>query len=293
MSRKRKRTGHGWTIRKKKTVIPPEPPLPPSPPEPTTRSTHPHPQAQSLFFRLPAELRDQIYTDIFTWPERTHIAWVGGRGRGRKFRSFLCKVPEAKQLERTARGELCKWCTIDHFKCSTRKKYSGEVKVAPLPDEKAGVRVGAMLRCCRRVYNETIHTLYSRNTFYVENPRTLLEMSTRMPQPHLRLIPSLTLESPRFHRDYFDWDDERNMARWKAVVDALGKFEGLVELCIIVRRRYEYAHLLDLILKPVRAAEDAGAFAVAPRLILKGTDLYGFGELCSRHVDLEYPWEVI
>ncbi|KAL4901073.1 hypothetical protein BDW74DRAFT_182172 [Aspergillus multicolor] len=240
-------------------------------------NTTPNPQPKSPFFTLPIELRSLIYNHIFTFAQPIHIAYVGGRGRSRsrKFRSFLCKLPESKQVERTAQGELCWKCVIFHEDCSARVYNGSHVngvasfKVRPLRAERMEARVGVMLRCCWRVYSKTIHTLYSKNTFYM-----LVEMSTRMPSFHLSLIRTLTFETPPFHYSRgFDWYSEENLARWEAVINALGKdkFAGLTDLCFIMRSRQKLdGKEREYILRPVREAEGSGHSSVKPRFIYKG-----------------------
>ncbi|KAL4910517.1 hypothetical protein BDW74DRAFT_171984 [Aspergillus multicolor] len=232
-TRKRKRTAHGWTHKSKKA------PAPSSAPDPSPAArTHLYSQDESLFFRLPPELREIIYAEIFT---------------------FSVPRRQMEQLGQTVQGELCRNCRLaSHEQCTTRM-FGGDritqVLEKPLPHEKVGLRVGAMLRTCWRIYNETLPTLYRINTFYIENPRTILEAAKRMPQSNLHLIRCLTLVSPPFHRHRFDWKDEQNMARWKEVVDALGSSPDAVRSEVL---------------------------SVEPRVVLTALGgRYWYGELCE------------
>ncbi|KAL4913048.1 hypothetical protein BDW62DRAFT_193424 [Aspergillus aurantiobrunneus] len=219
-----------------------------------------HSQEQSLFFRLPRELRDMIYTEIFIPPTTIHLAWVGGRKR--KFRSFLCKLPQEHQLEKTRSGDLCYACRIRHYSCSTRSRPrpSKNVKPTPTPAEMVNVRAMPMLRSCRRVYIEAIDMLYQANDFYLENPRTLIELPKYVPQPHLSAIRSLYLESPAYNNS---WTSEDLLLRWKGVVDTLKGFHGLRSLCIILRPWFGLDVEKDALLEPIRI----GKLPVAPRII--------------------------
>lgn len=109
-----------------------------------------HNQGQSLFFRLPLEIRDMIYKDIFIFPETVHIAWVGGRKH--KFRSFLCKLPLEDQLEYDRVHPLPCICRKDHFQCSPRaKSRPSDVRYARTPTEMRNLRVMSLLQSCKRV----------------------------------------------------------------------------------------------------------------------------------------------
>ncbi|KAL2828085.1 hypothetical protein BJY01DRAFT_261641 [Aspergillus pseudoustus] len=240
------------------------PPFQPPPPPPkkssksrTTKPSSPQktdPQNQSPFFRLPREIRDLIYDEIFIFPTTIHLAYVGGRTR--KFRSFLCKVPEENQLERTREGTLCYRCrgVLRHPQCSPRDSKQGWiVRVSPTKDERRDVRAVAMLRSCRRVYTETIDKLYARNAFYIENPRTLLELPTYVPQTRLSSFRTLCLESPVYTNAVSMTSNP--IPKWKEVIKALEKLDGLADLCVILRPVYGFEGEIDELWDPLKAAK--------------------------------------
>ncbi|KAL2797435.1 hypothetical protein BJX66DRAFT_335053 [Aspergillus keveii] len=237
----------------------------PSTQNPSTPTTHPHPhpQAQSPFFHLPREIRDIIYNEIFVFNQTIHIAYVGGRNR--TFRSFLCKLPERDQFERTRSGTLCWRCRTvsDHYECSPKDPRNHlNVRGAPTLAEKREFRVMALLRACRRLYIETIDLLYIRNRFYIKNPRTLLELPAYTPQPRLSSIRTLYLESPP-HTAAVSQEDP--ILKWKKVLKALEKLDGLTDLCVILQPVYGFASDIEALERPVRETK----LVVQPRVIVK------------------------
>ncbi|KAL5337973.1 hypothetical protein BJX70DRAFT_218368 [Aspergillus crustosus] len=219
-------------------------------------------QSQFPFFRLPPELRTIIYTHIFTFSTTIHIAFVGGRTR--KFRSFLCKVPEAEQFEKSWNGEQCRKCKINHQGCSPRKPNSKDVLCVPTKMERRQARAGAFLRSCRRVYNETITMLYKSNTFYIENPRTLLELPNFTSLFHLSLFRHLYLESPL----YGDHVPIERIVRWGQVIDALTKLDGLETLTIIIRPIFGLRDEIYTLENPIDEAQAEGRLNAKPVVLV-------------------------
>ncbi|KAL4961844.1 uncharacterized protein BDV14DRAFT_203311 [Aspergillus stella-maris] len=195
-------------------------------------------------------------------------------GRARKFRSFLCKRSEDQRPELTAESDrdLCRLCSIYHHYCSTRVKEKRSanpdtnwiVNPAPLPEELAGLRVMAMMRCCKRVYTEVIGILYKENTFYIENPRTLLELPKYIPQEHLSLIKNLTLESPT-HRIENRHATPDRLARWKEVIAALKRMDNLTSLTIILRPYFGLIDEREDLIGPIREVQ--GELSTKPKII--------------------------
>ncbi|KAL3444388.1 hypothetical protein BJX65DRAFT_310971 [Aspergillus insuetus] len=274
MPRKRKKTKDTHQNRSGVERCPLTPPLAPpskktvrnrhpSTRNPSTPTTHPHPQAQSPFFHLPRELRDIIYEEILVFNQTIHIDYVGGRNR--TFRSFLCKLPERDQLEKTRLGTLCWRCRTvsDHYECLPRDpRNHSNVRATSTLVEKRQFRVMALLRACRRLYIETIDLLYTRNRFYIKNPRTLLELPAYTPQPRLSSIRTLYLESPPYTSAV---SHENPIPKWKQVLKALEKLDGLTDLCVILRPVYGFASDIETLERPVREAE----LVVQPRVIVK------------------------
>ncbi|KAL2869458.1 uncharacterized protein BJX67DRAFT_379012 [Aspergillus lucknowensis] len=262
MAGKRKRSSNKAHDAPSRSTHTPRPPRPPrqTPPKPLVDI---YPQSQSLLFRLPRELRDIIYADIFTAPRTIHVAYVGGAKR--RFRSFLCRSPSEEQVERIrpAGAELCHSCTLRilHYDCSPRDKRDGtRVRATTTREERQRARVGSMLRCCRRVYDETIETLYTSNEFYFENPRSLLELPRSTPQIRLSSFRHLYLQSPV-------WDGERGdeeiLRRWGKVVRALEKMDGLQTLRVILRPLFGLTDERERLAKPLVEAR----LAVEPRIL--------------------------
>ncbi|OJI99506.1 hypothetical protein ASPVEDRAFT_26316 [Aspergillus versicolor CBS 583.65] len=240
-----------------------------------------HNQGRSLFFRLPQEIRDMIYKEIFIFPETVHIAWVGGRKY--KFRSFLCKLPMEAQLEYDRVHPLPCICSKDHFACSPRAhSRTFSVKSTRTPAETRKLRAMSMLQSCKRIYTETIEMLYTQNNFYISNPRTALELPKYMPQSRLSLFRHLAVESP-------PWGDlmaSRIIERWKEVVDALRMFNGLQTLWILLRPAFG----LNVEIQDLMGRIDEGALAVRPRIttdaFIKMAPAQGSKrEICPRHPD--------
>ncbi|KAL4957107.1 hypothetical protein BDW69DRAFT_52553 [Aspergillus filifer] len=200
-----------------------------------------------------------IYNHIFISPNTIHLAWVGGRAR--KFRSLLCKRSDDQKPELTAEDarDLCCVCRINHHYCSTRVEDKGKrgahttwiVRPAPLPEELVGVTVMAMMSCCRRVYTETIKIPCTKNTFYIENPRTLLEIPRYIPHANLSLIGNLTFESPR-HRIGNRHDPPDRLARWKQVIEALRRIDHITSLTIILRSYFGLTDEREDLIRPIR-----------------------------------------
>jgi hypothetical protein len=107
-------------------------------------------QHASVFFRLPREIRDVIYREIFVFPVTVHLAYVGTT-RTRKFRSFLCELSEDEQPEKRPQP-LCSRCRVNHHRCSPRKGTSDDVVERPSSEARTQARVLALLQSCRRVY---------------------------------------------------------------------------------------------------------------------------------------------
>ena len=121
----------------------------PTPPVKQPRTQHTHSQDQSPLFRLPQEIRDMIYTEIFAAPATVHIAWVGARAR--KFRSFLCKLPVEHQLDYDRMHPLPCTCSNTHAGCTPRaSNKTANVRAMPTPAERKESRIMAILLSCRR-----------------------------------------------------------------------------------------------------------------------------------------------
>jgi hypothetical protein len=118
---------------------------------PQKQVQQPHSQEQSYFFRLPWEIRDIIYREIFIAPVSIHLAF---KSRLRKFCTFLCTLSEEDQPEKRQAGELCSGCEINHHTCrpqGNRKGGDFTVQTPATKDGQQNARVMGLLRSCKRV----------------------------------------------------------------------------------------------------------------------------------------------
>ncbi|GFF47160.1 hypothetical protein IFM46972_08227 [Aspergillus udagawae] len=214
----------------------------------STSDTHPCNQHASVFFRLPREIRDIIYREIFVFPVTVHLAYVGTT-RTRKFRSFLCELSEDEQPEKRPQP-LCPRCRVNHHRCSPRKGTSDDVVERPSPEAQTQARVLALLQSCRRVYDETVDMLYGENTFYIENPRTLLELPSALSPARLSSFRHLYLESARYGEN----TPADRLEKWAAVVGVLEQLDGLETLVVILRPMFGLVWEDEELMKPLEAA---------------------------------------
>ncbi|KAF7180702.1 hypothetical protein CNMCM7691_009993 [Aspergillus felis] len=205
-------------------------------------------QDASVLFRLPREIRDIIYREIFVFPVTVHLAYVG-TSRIRKFRSFLCELSEDEQPEKRPQP-LCPRCRVNHHRCSPRKGTSDDVVGHPSPEVQTQARVLALLQSCRRVYDETVGMLYRENTFYIENPRTLLELPSALSRARLSSFRHLYLESARYGEN----TPADRLDKWAAVVAMLERFDGLETLVVILRPMFGLEWEVEELIKPLEAA---------------------------------------
>ncbi len=122
--------------------------------------------------------------------------------------------------------------------------------------------------------------LYAKNSFYISNPRTALELPEYMPQSCLSLFRHLAVESPRWGEPMAP----RTIGRWKEVVDALELFDGLETLWIILRPAFGLADEVEDLMEPVKGA----GLAIRPRItkdaVIKMTPFDPLRrETCPRH----------
>ncbi|RHZ49402.1 Zn(II)2Cys6 transcription factor domain-containing protein [Aspergillus thermomutatus] len=210
--------------------------------------TRPYNQHASVFFRLPREIRDIIYGQILIFPVTVHLAYVGTKTR--RFRSFLCQLSEDEQPEKRLHP-LCRRCRVNHHRCSPRNApTSFDVTARSSSEVRSQARVLALLRSCRRVYDETVDMLYRENTFYIENPRTLLELPSSLSRAGLSTFRHLYLESARYGED----TPSDRLARWAAVVRVLERLDGLETLVVILRPMFGLDWEVEALEKPLEAA---------------------------------------
>jgi hypothetical protein len=111
-------------------------------------------------------------------------------------------------------------------------------------------------------YIETIDLLYTSNRFYIKNLRTLLELPAYTPQTRLSSIRTLYLESPPYTTAV---SQEDPIPKWKQVLKALEKLDGLIDFCVILQPVYGFASDVEALERPVREAK----LVDEPRVIVK------------------------
>lgn len=94
-----------------------------------------------------------------------------------------------------------------------------------------------MLRTCRRVYTETIGILYSRNTFDVNGPETMISLSQTLLPDRLNAIRSLQLTWAFFHPSHTVYDGDKILltgdeALWKVCWVVVGGMKRVSDIRI-------------------------------------------------------------
>ncbi|KAF2807902.1 uncharacterized protein BDZ99DRAFT_464801 [Mytilinidion resinicola] len=177
---------------------------------PSLLSKEPTPQPQSPLFRLPIELRQEIYK-LVLGHSNIHIVLRHGNQIVRHTRCTCASCPGfATYPERGMSSWQREW------KCDTAKYDYGGDRVSP-----------QLLRTCREVYAEAIEFLYSSNIF-----------SFRSPYAVERFVGGLTPENREevraFHLDLKLPSLGAPKDSWKTIHDMLPMLPGLRELEIRV-----------------------------------------------------------
>lgn len=135
-------------------------------------------------------------------------------------------------------------------------------------------------------YSDVIEMLYTKNCFYISNPRTALELPNHMPQSRLSLFRHVAVESPPWGENIAP----RIIGRWKEVVDALEMLDGLQTLWITLRPTFGVAWTVEDLMEPV----DRAALAVRPQI--SQTRIFSMApvnpskrEPCPRHPGPQHP----
>lgn len=110
--------------------------------------------------------------------------------------------------------------------------------------------------CCRMTvaersrYDETVDMLYRENTFYIENPRTLLELPSSLSPARLSAFRRLYLESAQYGEN----TPADRLEKWAAVVNVLERLDGLETLVVILRPMFGLVWEVEGLMKPLEAA---------------------------------------
>jgi hypothetical protein len=138
-------------------------------------------QPKFHFFRLPKELRDMIYAEVFGEPGVFHVFKLWRR-------MGYIKCPFA-QCER--RG--CVNCQLkDQVPWTLVKTETGYLPYPGSHTQVSGI-LFSFLESCRRVYTEGIEFIYARNTFDFANPEAFLSFASTIPAGRLATIRSLQI----------------------------------------------------------------------------------------------------
>lgn len=108
--------------------------------------------------------------------------------------------------------------------------------------------------------------LYERNTFYIENTKTLTELCKYMPQERLSSFRALSLESISYFGCILNTKPSL-LLQWDHAIEVLKKLDGLQSLCIIMRPFYGVSNEKDTLESPIRYATALGNLPVAPVLL--------------------------
>ncbi|KAF7122888.1 hypothetical protein CNMCM5793_000998 [Aspergillus hiratsukae] len=110
---------------------------------------------------------------------------------------------------------LCPRCRVNHHRCSPRKGTSDDVTARSSAEDRSQARI-------RRD---------RENTFYIENPRTLLELASSLSPARLSAFRHLYLGSARYGEN----TTADRLEKWAAVVGVLERLDGLETLVVILR----------------------------------------------------------
>jgi hypothetical protein len=99
-------------------------------------------------------------------------------------------------------------------------------------------------------YDETVDMLYGENTFYIENPRTLLELPSVLSPARLSSFRHLYLESARYGEN----TPADRLEKWAAVVGVLEQLDRLETLVVILRPMFGLVWEDEELMKPLEAA---------------------------------------
>ncbi|KAJ5594298.1 uncharacterized protein N7459_000506 [Penicillium hispanicum] len=210
-------------------------------------------QHQSLFFRLPPELRDMIYHEIIVFP---HTIYLGlfELNNAELFYSMLCRF---KEVDRRVEEEVKLPPTVAFPWLPPLKPDKKSRVLEPTEYSEPPPPVISLLLSCRRIYSETIDTLYRKNKFCIGHSSILLKLLKIIPQPQLAAFSHLTILSPWFaHEEGFSVKRPvlSGKEEWKGVVTALNQFTGLRTLRVAMHCRVGIRLEPKYLSKPLEAA---------------------------------------
>ncbi|KAL5041036.1 hypothetical protein BDW71DRAFT_19575 [Aspergillus fruticulosus] len=177
-----------------------------------------HNQTQSIFFKLPPELRNIVYEEVLVSSAPLHV-WRTHR----RLCSRICKA-ERKTAWESLASKL-------HDKCLPPMASDGSVQRRSDDDDEPPRkdRFLPLLSSCRRLYSESISLLYSKNKLLIDDHRTLLTLPSVIPARQLNMIRSVYLYVNAFRDYHIDCDISSS---WQQICTTLAGMEGLEDIRI-------------------------------------------------------------
>ncbi|KAL3489982.1 hypothetical protein BJX62DRAFT_144650 [Aspergillus germanicus] len=200
-------------------------------------------QQQSLFFKLPPELRQMVYREVLIARTPIHV---------RRTHRRLCSTP--------CRG-------IPHRQnCAQRMAADGTVARRLQDEAPHRNKIIPLLRTCRGIYFEAADLIYTVNTLFFEDLATLAAFPQCVTTDRLSSIQRVRLDLFLFKDDI----DERNYldtirTGWRPAIDALVAMHGLVDLTIRIPWSWDLPRWelhRDFLLGPLKGVTAARKFDV-------------------------------
>ncbi|KAL2820288.1 hypothetical protein BJX63DRAFT_380374 [Aspergillus granulosus] len=161
----------------------------------------PHPQQQSLFFKLPPELRQMVYREVLIPRAPIHV---------RRTHRRLCSTP-------------CRGVPHSQY-CAQLMAADGTVARRLQDEAPHRDKILPLLRTCRGIYFEAVDLIYTANTLLFEDLATLSAFPRCVTPDRLSSIQRVRL-------DIFPYKDENTIRTgWQSAIDALVAMHGLVDL---------------------------------------------------------------
>ncbi|KAL2859177.1 hypothetical protein BJX68DRAFT_261625 [Aspergillus pseudodeflectus] len=205
----------------------------------TTSAMQAHPQQQSLFFKLPPELRQMVYREALIPRAPIHV---------RRTHRRLCSTPCGG---------------VPHSKCAQRMAADGTVLRRLQGEAPHRDRILPLLRTCRGIYFEAVDLIYTANTLFFEDLATLAAFPRCVTPDRLSAIQCVRLDLFPFKDEMIYLDTIQT--GWQPAIDALVAMHGLVDLAVRIPwsvdlPRWELYR--DFLLGPLKEVTAARRFVV-------------------------------
>ncbi|KAL4784053.1 hypothetical protein BJX76DRAFT_328168 [Aspergillus varians] len=137
----------------------------------------------------------------------------------------LCSSPCRARLG----GSWGSPASTEHEDCRLPLARDGSVQRRTYMDCRRRDGFLLLIYSCRRIYSESIHVLYAKNKFFLDDHRTLCLLPKVIPTHRLKFIRFLCLQINVFRGDVVD---RKIVSSWPKLCTALAKMDGLQDLCI-------------------------------------------------------------